>query len=307
MILPFTPPQGWVEMPRAAVSTQVANSWQSPVLPGGKHATFSTITMPFPGSVDALSTAMKSHQHSGPVQVISNTPVRVCGVPGRMIALKTGTGAHAMLIQQELLAKNGRGYMAVYIRPAGTAADAGIATAMKQFCPSGNADLPQLKAPPRWTVQAEKDMHMLGMWMGTHPGEMMMLMRSTDMQPLSSYVNEFQTGMKSPEASKYVKTLTTRRMQLCGAPALSVAMDLNVPSFPMHMEGVVTQSKGVTYMLTYTRPASEAADPAVQTSLQSLCASGLPQPSPSATPAPLPSSSPLPSLSPSPAPTVTPI
>jgi hypothetical protein len=306
--LPFTPPQGWVQMPSAAVSTQATNAWKGPVLTGGKRASFSTITMPFPGSVDALAAAMKAHRHTGPVTVISDAPVKVCGVSGRMLTLKFGTGTTAQTIQQELLAKNGRGYMLIYMRPTSTAVDPHIVSVMKQFCPSGTASIRQLTPPKGWTAGGE-DMHMIGMWMGTKPGEMIMLMRGSALQPLSKVAGQMQTGMSSPDARKYMKLVGERQFQLCGNPAMQVSLQMNMPSFPMAMEQVLTQADGVTYILGYMHPASVAADPAAQSALQTLCATGAPRPISSATPEPLPSSSALPqtpSPSPTPAATATP-
>lgn len=296
--LPFTAPPGWVQLPASAVHTEVGNVWQSPPLKSGKHATFSTLTMPFPGSVDALSTVLKAHRHAGPVQVVTNVPVTLCGVSGRAITLKTGSGANAVVIQQELIAKDGRGYMAVYGRPATAPADPHVLAVMKQLCPGAGGTIPKLTPPHGWTANENVSMQMIGMWMGTHPGEMMMLMRTDAAVPLAKIAGELHGNMNTG-ASKYLQVVSQKTLRLCGNPALDVAMQLNIPNFPMAMEQIATQAGGKTYMLSYLHPTSVAADPAAQASLQSLCASGAPQPNPSASPAPLPSSSPMPSSTPS--------
>lgn len=302
--LPFTPPAGWVQMPSSAFNTQISDVWKGPQLAGGKHATFSIVTVPFVGSVSALAGMAKNGKHTGPVQIVSNTPVTVCGVAGRTIVARMGSGAKSTTMQQEVLSKNARGYMLIYTRPSSAAADTRIAALMKQFCPAQDGGIPSLTPPNGWHVDVSRlSMQSMGMWMGTHPGEVMMLMKTTQPLPLSKLAGDLHAGASSAEAKKYVTLVSQRQTQLCGNPAIDVTMQMKVPSFPMVMQQVVTQAKGTTYLLNYMHPASVASDPAAQASLQTLCASGSPQPAPSSTPSPLPSS--LPSASPSP--TATPL
>lgn len=307
--LPFTPPAGWVQLPSSAFSTQVSDVWKGPQLAGGKHATFSVVTMPFPGSMSALSNVSKRGKH-GPVQVLSNIPATVCGTQGRTIVMRTGSGAAATTMQQELFSKNGRGYMLMYTRPVGSAADSRITTLMKQFCPSQDGSVPSMSPPKGWNLDLSRlAMDSMGVWMGTHPGEMMMLFRTTQSIPISKLAGDLNILSKSPASKKYISLVSQRQTQLCGNPAILVTTHMNVPAFPMVMEQVVTQAKGMTYLLNYMHPSSVKNDKAAQASLQTLCASGSPQPAPSATQAPLPSSPPSasPNPSPSPSPTATPL
>lgn len=297
--LPFTPPAGFVQLPATAVNVQVTNVWSSPPKAGKPASAFSTMTVPFAAFGAAVSSAMKPHTQHGPVRVLSNVPVHVCGVSARLVTMQTGTGAAAQTIQQEMLEKNGHGYMLVYTRPSGAPADKHIGATMTAFCPTAQNAIPSLTPPPGWIVRPT--MQTLGMWMGTQPGEIMTLMRVSQEIPLAKLAANLQfPGKAAGTMKKFMQIVSEKNSQLCGNPAAFVTIKFKMPEFPMTMEQVVTQAHGVSYLLNYMHPASVTPSPATEESLHSLCAA------PSTTPATAPTVAPSASPTPTPGPVGTP-
>lgn len=298
--LPFAPPSGWVQLPQSAVGVRAA-TWTGPAKNGAKQS-FSAMVMPFPGSVDVLaSKPPKSVASSGVLTQISNVPVNLCGTKGRLTTSRSNLNGTNSIIEREIAGKGGYAYMLVYARSAKAAADPSVTQLLRGFCPSGTADIPKPALPSGWV--AGSDLQMAGMWMGTRPGQMMILMQGSQAPSLNQLFSSATKQTVKAPAGKDVVTISPRQpMTMCGYPGMLVDMNVNIPPMPMSMHMALTQGDGKSYVLMYTDPSSDRADPAALTALKSLCATGAAA-APSPTVSPSASASPSASVSPGPSPT----
>ncbi len=275
--LPFTPPAGWVQLPQSAVAGQVTNVWKGPALSGGGRATFSAVAFPFPGTVEMLTSPMSTLHGSadtGAAKTISNTAIKLCGSPARMVNVRIGSGSKGAMLEQEVAVKNGHAYMLVYTRPLQHAADPAIASVMHAFCPSGTASVQTLSPPHGWTKTSDA-MQIEGMWMGTQPGQILLLMRGSPAGSLESLLGSAQQQtMKNTRRKMPLKIVQQKRMTMCGYQGLISELRITAGPMPVTVHLAVTQGSGNAYALVYTQLGTAAADKNAVASLQTLCATG---------------------------------
>lgn len=291
--LPFTPPPGWVQLPPSAVSAH-ANAWQGPKPAHGESPTLSAVVFPFPGTLDMMTTsahALSKNLKTTPrvLTQLSSAAIKLCGTPARFITNRVHAAGTTSFVEQEVAVKNGYAYMLIYTRPSGATADTGVVHAMRAFCPSGTSSAPVLALPSAWSKSAG-DMQLAGMWMGTRPGEMMMLMSGSPMSSLDRLLSSSaKYSMKDKSLKNPVKVTQRESVSLCGYPGMLVDMAVAGP-MPMSMRMSLTQGSGKAYVLMYTEFGSSPPDPAAVSALQTLCVTGAsPEPSaPSASPSPTP-------------------
>lgn len=286
--LPFTPPAGWVQLPQSAVGVRVSNVWQGPKTASGAKSTFSAVAFPFPATLDVLASSQSNAAAASKVlKPISTSALTLCGTPARSVVTRVSAGAASGIMQRIVTVKNGYAYMLMYSRPGGTSADPAVLQAMRGFCPSGTASMPPITMPAGWT-KSSGDLQMTGMWMGTRPGEMMMLMRGTQMGSLTQLFSAAKSGAVQGKSAKDPVHITTEKtVSMCGNPGMLVGMSVDAGPMPVTIHSALTQADGTAYVLTYTELGKTPADPAAMTALQSLCAAGAspsPSPAPSATP-----------------------
>jgi hypothetical protein len=293
--LPFTPPAGWAQLPQSAVSVR-ASTWTGPKTAHATPANFSVVVFPFPGTLDLLvSKPPADVTGSGLLKQVSSVPVKLCGVPGRIVTTRTTANGASSLVQREVTVKGGYAYMLAYTRSSNTAADPRIPAVMRAFCPSGTAQLPQPAMPAGW-AKSGSDLQMTGMWMGTRPGEVMMLMRGTQAPSLDQlFTNAKEQSVKAPSGKNVVTINPSKSVTMCGYPGMLVDMNVNIQPMPMAIHMALTQGNGLSYVLMYTQMGGNAPDPAAVAALQTLCVNGAstaPSASPSASASPSPTPSP---------------
>lgn len=274
MLLPFTPPAGWTELPARAMATQITNTWQRAASRGMPPSTFTEMVAPF----------------AFPASASAGQRASFCGFPGRVVMNTRTTPAGRTVTIMASVTRNGYNYFMVYVRPAQLPADQAIMSVVHGFCPPTNGHIATLDAPHGW--QASGSITSLGAWMGNGPMQMMNLSSGPHMVNLADVARD--TGANGSQAI----SLTSKPGTLCGLPAFFVTLAPNVPAMPVTIEQAITQNESASYMLTYMHPANAPADPAAEASLRSLCAKPVAAPTPlSATPSPAPSVSVLPRAS----------
>lgn len=303
--LPFTPPAGWVQLPQSAVGAHVS-MWTGPKHVHGGPLAFTAIAFPFPGSVDTLAQITRKRNSaklaSGSLTQLSNVPVNLCGTKGRMVTNRVRGAGVTTIVQQEVAVKNGYAYMLLYTRPVASAADRGVTHAMRAFCPSGVDSVSRIGLPGGWAKSAG-DLEMAGTWMGPRPGEMLILMRGSQMASLDQVFASAQKQSTTMSSKTGVNVTQHKAVSMCGYPGMRVDMNVTAATMPISVHTAVTQGNGTAYVLTYTDIGSTNTDPTALAALQTLCVSGgLPLPSTS----PLPSPSASASAAPSPSPSATP-
>lgn len=287
--LPFAPPTGWVQLPQSVVGVHVNNVWQGPKLAHGARERFGTMVFPFPGTADMLAArGTKAAAGAKVLKTISNSPVNLCGTPARMVTARVQSGGSANILQQEVAVKNGYAYMVFYTRPESAPANSQIGALMAGFCPSGTQTVPEYAMPSGWNKQAE--MQMVGAWLGTHPGEMMTLMRSTQMSSLDQVFTSAQNQSPTGKDKKSPVQITMRKPQtMCGYPGMLVDTQMAAGPMPLSMHMALTQGNGDAYVLMYMQMGSATTDPAAVNALNTLCVTGAsPSPAPTAAPTPTP-------------------
>ncbi|HEV3154008.1 MAG TPA: hypothetical protein VGZ02_09415 [Candidatus Baltobacteraceae bacterium] len=305
MILPFTPPAAWTQLPLSATSAQVKNVWQRN-LAGGKHASFGEIIAPLPINPSSTATSIKNALKNGSVSsTVSAKSISLCGVPAQLITVTTASGSERTTLEQQVVTKGGYTYMLTYTRPTGTPADPAIVRIMHTFCPGEPKTLAALPVPASWKSVAGSGFESMGTWLGTAPMQTMVLLKGPQMPSLSDTLNSMEPKNQNAQSAKLVQIVSRQETALCGRPAMFITMRVNVPSLPMEMQEVITQANGTSYALLYSRPLSEPPDAAAVASLHTLCAMGVPAP-PAASPSAMPSSSPAPLPSPAPMATLAP-
>lgn len=283
--LPFIPPVAWVQLPQRAVAVHGV-VWKGPKALHGPQPALTAVAFPSPLGVGMLSGSMsKTAGKNKFVTRISNTPLRLCGVPARMIVTRVRAAGGDNVVQQVVAARNGYGYMLMYTRPAGTPADARILHAMRAFCPSGSGTIQVLQLPAGWTKDPT-DMQTVGMWMGTQPGQMMMLMRGSQMASLDQVFTRTQEKSLTAKSGKNpVKIVVHRDVTMCGYPGMLVDVSMAGGPLAVSSHMAITQGAGASYVLSYVQMGNTANDPAAMASLRTLCAAGA-SPAPSASPVP---------------------
>ena len=280
--LPFTPPAGWVQLPQTAVGVHVSNVWKGAKLPHGGQPSFSAVAFPFPGTVDLLgSSSSKAARRTQFVTVVSTASLDLCGVPARMVVERVHAAGVNSVLEQEVAVKNGYGYMLMYTRPSGAPPDARVTQVMHEFCPSGTGTIAALQLPSGWTKSAA-DLQTVGVWMGTRPGQIMMLMRGSQMSSLDEVFNSVQSQSTTSKSGKSLVKVTLHKVvTMCGFPGLRADMSITAGPAPAAMHMAVTQGDGASYVLTYMQMGTASTDPAAIAALQTLCAAS---PAPAATP-----------------------
>lgn len=284
--LPFAPPAGWVELPQSAVGVHVTNVWNGPKAVHGTPASFSTVTFPFPGTAEMLAGGGgKALAKAKSIKTLSNTAVNLCGTHAHLVTRRVEAGGTSGILQQEIAVKGGFAYLLMYTRPATAPADPRIGAVMRTFCPSGTPKIATLKMPEGWTATGG-DMQMLGMWMGTQPGQMMMLMRGTQMSSLDQLLTDARKkALKSKSVQSLVKVTMHKAVTMCGHPGMLVDMHLDAAPMKMAMHMALTQGNGASYVLSYMQVGSAPADPAALAALNTLCLTGA-SPAPDTSPSP---------------------
>lgn len=266
-MIPFVPPAHWVQMPQRAVSARVVDNWVH-VKP---QESFSVMVMPFPGTAAMLAGTHSKIKVPG-VTDLSDKPVTLCGNAARLVTRKTASS----LMEQVTVTRDGYGYLLMYGHPQKTPADPAIAKTMREFCPGASGAVPPLTPPPGWTTHGTFATE--GMWMGNAPMQMMMLMKGPHQEHL---IDAAMSGVHVKNVPKGLVKMHTKRLSLCGLPAVETFMSMNDPGMPMKSAIVATQNAAASYVLVYMHPASVASDPAAEAALMTLCAAPPVQPSPS--------------------------
>lgn len=295
-VLPFTPPPAWVQLPQSAVGVHVSNVWKGPKSAHGEASSFSAVAFPFPGTVDLLASGgSRAARHTNLMRLVSKTSLQLCGVPARMLVERVQAAGVSSVLEQEVAVKNGYGYMLMYTRPSGAPADARVTQAMHEFCPSGTGTIAALQLPSGWTKSAA-DLQTVGVWMGTQPGQIMMLMRGSQMSSLDQVFNSVQHESTTAKSGKSIVKVTLHKaVTMCGLPGLLADMSITAGPAPAAMHVAITQGDGASYVLTYMQMGTSPADPAAMAALQTLCAAGaspVPSPSASASASPAPAATP---------------
>jgi hypothetical protein len=287
--LPFTPPAGWVQLPQSAIGVRVNNVWKGPKQQGAVQPTFDVVAFAFPMSFEALLSGTKSAAGTNQVKMLSNTPLKLCGVPARMIVERLHAGGVTSILQEELTLKDGYAYILMYMRPSENAADARVTHAMRAFCPSGTAAAQALTMPAGWT-KSNAEMQMAGMWLGRQPGQMIMLMRGSQMGSVDQVFKASEQESIMRKSGKNVVSVTLhKQVNLCGFAGMLADVKITGGPVPMSGHVAVTQGSGVSYVLMYVNAGTSPVDPAAIAAVNSLCATGATMPTASPAPSPSPS------------------
>jgi len=244
----------------------------------------------------------KSSATSGVVKTLSAAKLQLCGTPAYMMTRKVNAGHASAILQQEIAVKSGYAYILLYTRPAATGANTQISAMMRAFCPSGSETIPAMKLPAGWT-KSSTELEVVGAWMGTRPGQIITLMRGSQMSSLDKLLSTARLRSGNGGSGKSLFKITSQRtVSMCGYPGMTVDMSVNATQVPTDMHFALTQGNGASYVLMYMQMGTAPTDPAAMASLRTLCVT---RTSPAATASPMPTPSPTPTPTPTPTPSTT--
>jgi len=113
---------------------------------------------------------------------------------------------------------------------------------------------------------------MVGMWTGAEPMQMLTLTQGRAVASPDTIAQEFPPRDVSQGQVQY--HVATQRYNFCGFPGTLVNVRFGgLMGFTMAYDLAVTQSSGVSYMLSYIHMAGNE-DPAAERALRSLCPGG---------------------------------
>lgn len=114
------------------------------------------------------------------------------------------------------------------------------------------------------------DASVLGMWVGSAPIQMMSLVRGRSVASPDEIARSF-AARDERYGSQIHYRVTSQKYSFCGLPGDLVNVEFGaLMGFGMSYDFAVTQSGGVSYVLSYVHMAGDS-DPAAQRALRSLC------------------------------------
>ncbi|MGH7755205.1 MAG: hypothetical protein ACREM8_02835 [Vulcanimicrobiaceae bacterium] len=277
--LPFVPPAAWQPIP-AALIPPTPLSWAH------DGSSLSVSQTPVPLDSPKLSGIMKAaFATSGTVEQSSHPPA--CGKQAVRFVVRPAAGN--LLMTQQIQSAGDVTYLISYLRPANVADDPVIERTISQLC-SAQA-LANAAPPPGWSVN---HIRILGVWIGPSPLQTIVAVAG---DPQANVAGLETQALRTTVHTPNVEVRSQRTGTLCGLPAYFATAQTAKGPEPTIVQVAATQSQAAAYVLIYTHPVRQAADPKASASLQTLCAapsagapSAAPQGSSSPAPSPQPSS-----------------
>lgn len=280
----FVPPSGWTPIPASMVSRPKV-VWTGPGS-GAAMQTFNAMSAPFTGTVEMAANGARTAYARGTFgTMVGDVSSTVCGLPVRTFTTDVAAGPAPSTIVQELMVKDGNLYVFTYVRPKPLAADAPLASWMKDFCPSDTEQLSDVVPPTGWKASDAAKFVPRAMWMAPQAGSVVGLMSGPPTLKLADAAKNLTDfiGQQTESAKRAYQFAEPTSGTLCGNPALFVAMTMTVGNVSMRMNGALTQNGSQSYGAVYVHPADAPDDPAALSSLKTLCANGV-MPAPAAPP-----------------------